>query len=109
MHRKFWLKILKRKDHLEDLSADGKILKWILRKYGGRTIAQAVRYQISILHRLCTTSFFIEIHFYDDMFWIFIDPASGHISRRRLHYCNVITRRLSLKYYKKVKIVIKDD
>jgi hypothetical protein len=31
---------------LEDQSADGKILKWILRKYGGRTIAQAVRYQL---------------------------------------------------------------
>jgi hypothetical protein len=36
---------------------------------------------MSIQYRLyTTTSFFIEIHFYDDMFRIFIDPSSGHSS-----------------------------
>jgi hypothetical protein len=44
-----------------------------------------------------TTSFFIEKHFYDDMFLIFIDPSSGHISLCILRYCNVITCKLSLR------------
>jgi len=32
----FWLENLKARDHLEDLSIDGKVLEWILGKYGGK-------------------------------------------------------------------------
>jgi hypothetical protein len=62
---------------------------------------------VYIARQYTTTSFFIEKHIYD-MFRIFIDPSSGHISLRRLRYCNVITCRLSLRYYKNVKVVIKN-
>jgi len=37
MRTMFWLENLKRRDHLEDLGVDGKvILEWILGKYGGK-------------------------------------------------------------------------
>jgi hypothetical protein len=34
MHTKFWLECLRRRDHSEVLDADGRILKWILKKQG---------------------------------------------------------------------------
>jgi len=35
MHPKFWLENLKRRDHLEELGVDGRIiLEWILKKQG---------------------------------------------------------------------------
>ena len=38
MHTDFWLGNLKERDHLENLGTDGRIiLKWILKKYDGRT------------------------------------------------------------------------
>jgi hypothetical protein len=69
-------------------------------------INQSYATVMSIQHRLYTTSILTEIHFYGDVFRIFIDPSSGHISLRRLRYCNVITCRQFLRYYKNVKIVI---
>jgi len=38
MHMEFWLESLKgRRDHLEDLGVDGKIiLEWVLGKWGGK-------------------------------------------------------------------------
>jgi hypothetical protein len=37
MHKKFWSVDVKGRDHLEDLGVDETvILKWILRKYGGK-------------------------------------------------------------------------
>jgi hypothetical protein len=37
MHKIFWLKKLKGRDHSNDLSGDGKIIiEWILRKQGGK-------------------------------------------------------------------------
>jgi len=36
-HTKFWLLNLKRRDHLEDVSIDGKIIsEWLLGKQGGK-------------------------------------------------------------------------
>jgi hypothetical protein len=34
MSRTFWSQNLKGGDHLEDLDVDGRIIRWILRKYG---------------------------------------------------------------------------
>jgi hypothetical protein len=36
MRTVFRLENLKERDHLEDLGLDGKILEWILGKYGGK-------------------------------------------------------------------------
>jgi hypothetical protein len=37
MRTEFWLKIWKGRDHSVDVDVNGRIvLKWILRKYGGR-------------------------------------------------------------------------
>jgi hypothetical protein len=36
MHTIFYLENLKGRDHLEDLGVDGKILEWILGKWGGK-------------------------------------------------------------------------
>lgn len=34
MHTKYWLEILKRRDHLEQQSIDGRILSWIFKEIG---------------------------------------------------------------------------
>jgi hypothetical protein len=37
MHTIFWVENLNGRDHLEDLSVDGRIiLEWVLQKYGGK-------------------------------------------------------------------------
>jgi hypothetical protein len=70
-------------------------------------VSYCVELNVYIAPSIHNYFFFIEIHFYD-MFQIFIDPSPGHISLRRLRYCNVITCRQSLRYYKNVEIVIKE-
>jgi len=35
MHTVFWLENLKGRDHSEDLGMNGRILEWILEKFGG--------------------------------------------------------------------------
>jgi hypothetical protein len=68
-----------------------------------------VHYHVSILHRLNTTSFFTEIHFYDDMFQIFWIHLQ--VTYHVVDY--VITMLLFVGYpldnYKKLKVVIEND
>jgi len=43
MHSKFWLEILKGRDHTEELGIGGRIiLEWILWKYGGKVWTELI-------------------------------------------------------------------
>jgi hypothetical protein len=47
MHAKFWSEKLNRRDHLEDLGIDGRILKSILKKWDVRVWTRFIQLRIA--------------------------------------------------------------